>query len=439
MISQGNTLKFLGIAGVFVLIGLGVVAWYFSSKENREIACTLEAKICPDGTAVGRQGPNCEFATCPAQPQEQVLSEIVLQPRSVGLHSGSSLTFQIPEEFRIAVVAEGLGRARFMAMSPDNRLFVTDMKDLSDNAEGKIYIGENFNQQTHRFETVHTYLQNLRNPNSVAFYTDNTGRYWLYVALTDKLVRYQYMVGDNKPSSQPEVLATFPDYGLSYKYGGWHLTRTIAIHDDKLYLSVGSSCNSCEERVDEPERASILQMDMDGKNQRVYASGLRNAVGIKWVGDTLYATEMGADHLGNNKPDDSLYVIKDNTHYGWPYCYRDKGEFFEDVSQQWERKDVDCQDLPSSFAFFNAHSAPLGLEHFGNFFLVALHGSGQPSIGNGYSIVRVSIDGEVETFIDGFLQNGQRVARPVDILQVDGNSFFFTDDFGGRIFYVYKK
>jgi glucose/arabinose dehydrogenase len=157
---------------------------------------------------------------------------------------------------------------------------------------------------------------------------------------------------------------------------------------------------------------------------------------------------MGADHLGNDKPDDSMYIIRDGFHYGWSYCYRNKGKFFDDASQQWERKPVDCQDLPNSFAFFDAHSAPLGLEYFGlpnsnlifkNAFLVALHGSGQPSIGNGYNIVRVNSDGEVETFIDGFLQDGQRVARPVDILQVDGNSFFFTDDFGGRIFYVYKK
>jgi glucose/arabinose dehydrogenase len=70
---------------------------------------------------------------------------------------------------------------------------------------------------------------------------------------------------------QQKYLARFPAYGLSYKYGGWHLTRTVAIHDDKVYVSVGSSCNSCEEK--EPERASIIQMDPDGSNARFFAKG----------------------------------------------------------------------------------------------------------------------------------------------------------------------
>ena len=436
-------MKFLFASIAIIGLIIGGILLYMQQRVNVEqenVACTLEAKICPDGSAVGRQGPNCEFAACPSpqEPQQEYLSEIVLQSRSVVLSNGVSLMFQIPRELHIAAVAEGLGRARFMVFSPDHRLFVTDMKDLTDNSEGKIYILENFNQQTRTFETIHTYLQDLRNPNSVAFYTDSTGTHWLYVALTDKLLRYRYTSGDNMPSSQPEVLATFPDYGLSYTYGGWHLTRTIAIHNDKLYLSVGSSCNSCQERQDEPERASIVQMDMDGSNQRTYAAGLRNAVGIKWVGDTLYATEMGADHLGDNKPDDSMYVIEDGANYGWPYCYKDQGQVLEDTSQQWQRKSISCSNVPESFAFFNAHSAPLGLEHFDNYFLVALHGSGNLGVGNGYEIVRVSQQGKVETFITGFLYNGQRQARPVDILRIDANSFFFTDDFAGRVFYVYK-
>ena len=73
------------------------------------------------------------------------------------------------------------------------------------------------------------YLEHLHNPNTIAFYTDPlTHQMWLYTALTEKLVRFKYEAGDAAPKSPPETLATFPAYGLNYKYGGWHLTRTVA-------------------------------------------------------------------------------------------------------------------------------------------------------------------------------------------------------------------
>lgn len=86
---------------------------------------------------------------------------------------------------------------------------------------------------------------------------------------------------------------TFPDYGLDYKYGGWHLTRIIAVAPNgKFYVSVGSSCNACAER--EKVRASVLEMNADGSEQRIFAKGLRNAVGLKWIGKFLFATNLGA-------------------------------------------------------------------------------------------------------------------------------------------------
>src|SRR6185295_13591637 len=127
---------------------------------------------------------------------------------------------------------------------PDHRIFVTDMFNLSDNSKGAVYILGEFNKETGKFGAPIPYLANLRNPNSVAFHTDQAGDKWLYLALTDRLERYRFNDGDRTPSSPPETLATYPDYGLSYKYGGWHLTRTVAIGPDhKVYVSVGSSCN----------------------------------------------------------------------------------------------------------------------------------------------------------------------------------------------------
>ena len=197
----------------------------------------------------------------------------------------------------------------------------------------------------------------------------------------------------------------FPDYGLSYKYGGWHLTRTIAIGPNgKIYVAVGSSCNACEEK--EEVRASILEMDPDGRNQKYFARGLRNAVGLRWVRDQLYATNMGSDHLGNDKPADTMYAVKDGTNYGWPRCYQFGAALFADPKFNLGPKKMNCRKVPLAFAAFDAHSSPLGLEFFDSLdlgpvpksgdggplrdsFLVALHGSTKKSLNRGYRVVRL--------------------------------------------------
>jgi glucose/arabinose dehydrogenase len=208
----------------------------------------------------------------------------------------------LPEGLDISIAAQGLKRVRFMAKSPDGRIFVTDMYNRADNSRGTIYILDGFDAQSGKFARVIPYLQHLRNPNSVAFYTDPAGQAWLYVPLTDKLERFRFRLGEESPTAQPEVLTTYPDYGLNYKYGGWHLTRTVAFGEKEnqgnLYISVGSSCNACEEK--EEVRASLTVMSPEGKNAKFLARGLRNAVGLRVVGGTLYATNMGADHLGDD-------------------------------------------------------------------------------------------------------------------------------------------
>ena len=144
-----------------------------------------------------------------------------------------------------------------MAKSPDGRIFVTDMFNRTDNQKGAVYVLDGFDASTGKFNKLMPYLKNLRNPNSIAFHADQNGNHWFYLALTDRLLRYRYVKGEEAPSNSPEVIATFPDYGLNYKYGGWHLTRTIAIGAGKLYVSVGSSCNACKEQ--EPIRATVLE------------------------------------------------------------------------------------------------------------------------------------------------------------------------------------
>ncbi|HEX8847552.1 MAG TPA: PQQ-dependent sugar dehydrogenase [Pyrinomonadaceae bacterium] len=374
-------------------------------------------------------------------------STLKLTPHKISLAKGVTFNLNLPEEFEIMVAAEGLKRARFMAWSPDNRLFVTDMYNLTDNKRGAIYILDNFNERTGRFGKLTPYLTNLHNPNSVCFHTDEKGNSWLYIALTDSLVRYRYRNGDNAPTGSPQVLASFPDYGLGYKYGGWHLTRTIAFGPNgKLYISVGSSCNACEER--EEVRASVIEMNPDGSGRRIFAKGLRNAVGIKWVGAQLFATNMGADHLGDNKPSDTMYIVRKGFNYGWPYCYQQQARIYADPQFQSSAKAVNCRNVPQAYASFRAHSSPLGLEFFDastvspnlrNYFLVALHGSSDHKLNHGHSIARVRKGGQIADFITGFLQNGVVYGRPADIMKTGPDSFLFTDDHAGVVYYVRRK
>ncbi len=389
-------------------------------------------------------------ANVPTQTRSAALK---LTPNRITLTKGrsaGSFVLNLPKEFGITVAAEGLKRVRFMAKSPDGRIFVTDMFNLTDNNQGVIYILDQFDSSTKSFKKVTTYLKTLRNPNSIAFYTDPIGVDWLYLALTHQLVRYRFTRGETAPTAKPEVLTTFPDYGLSYKYGGWHLTRTIAIGGNgKVYFSVGSSCNACEEKED--VRASVIEMDPDGKNQKHFARGLRNAVGLRWIDGQLFATNMGSDHLGDHRPTDTMYALKDGTNYGWPYCYQSGTGRFPDPKFNPRRVRMNCRNVPVAYAAFAAHSSPLGLEYFGNHspaelrdsFLVGLHGSTKEHLNRGYRVVRLqgrhASTATPENFIDGFLAGKKIHGRPCDILSLSNDSFLFTDDYAGVVYYVYMK
>ncbi len=124
-------------------------------------------------------------AVLPQKPASALVSnQITVNKRSFVLN--------LPSEFSIAVAAQGLKRVRFMAKSPDGRIFVTDMYNLADNTKGAVYILDEFDSASKSFKTITPYLTGLRNPNSIAFYSDESGTNWLYLALTDRLVRYKF-------------------------------------------------------------------------------------------------------------------------------------------------------------------------------------------------------------------------------------------------------
>ena len=357
-----------------------------------------------------------------------------LTPHPISLKNGKKFSLNLPSNYEIIPAAEGLKRVRFFAKAPDGRMFVTDMHDLSDNVKGSVYILDDWNAETGKFGKIIPYLTGLKNPNSVQFYTDPDRQDWLYIAETHQLSRRKFTQGEIKSTSKVEVLATFPDYGLSYKYGGWHLTRTIAVGGNgKIYVSVGSSCNACVEK--EKLRASVLEMNSDGSKQQIYATGLRNAVGLKWVGKFLFATNQGSDNLGKNKPDETFYALKRNADYGWPSCYSANGKVFADPKF---KRASGCKNVPSPYAYFPSHSSALGFDYFDdpntddtikNAFLVALHGSTDETIGHGYKIVIMRKGQKLETFMDGFLVGKKVNGRPVDIYRIDTNSSLYTTNF----------
>lgn len=368
-----------------------------------------------------------------------------LVPQKVTLANGKSFGLNLPAEFEIIPAAEGLRRVRFFAKSPDGRIFVTDMYNLTDNSKGVVYILDEWNAETGKFGKVIPYMTGLRNPNSCQFYRDPDGQNWFYLAETDKVTRRKFTLGEEKPTdNSPQTLATYPDYGLSYKYGGWHLTRTLAFgNNGKLYVSVGSSCNACIEK--EKVRASIVEMNPDGSSQRVIARGLRNAVGMRWIGKTLFATNQGSDHLGENRPDETFYSIKSNSDYGWPYCHSNNGRIFADA--KFKRRSQ-CSGVVRPYAYFPARSSALGFDFFNDAdspalikdaFLVALHGSTNKDIGHGYKIVIMRKGRRPHDLVNGFLSKGEVLGRPCDIMKLDANSFLFTDDNKGIVYLVRKK
>ncbi|MDB5202171.1 MAG: glucose/sorbosone dehydrogenase [Ferruginibacter sp.] len=360
----------------------------------------------------------------------------------INLQKGLNFKLAVISGYKINVAAEGLKRLRFLSMSPDKRLFATDMFDLRDGRNGSIIIFSGWNEEAKRFEKQTVFAGNLHNPNQVAFYKNH-----IYIAETGKLSRYVYHAGDTTLTGNPEVLATFPDYGLSYKYGGWHLTRSIAFHNDKLYVSVGSSCNACIEK--EAVRAAILEMNPDGTGQRFFARGLRNSVGIKWIGDQLWATGMGRDGIGADKPEDLFQQIERDGFYGWPYYFQYRNKVYDDPQFRDSVKAPWVKQPPVAFAVFKAHSAPLGFEYFSGFsdgllknsILVCLHGSTTVSRQRGNAVVKINGGNRYTEIVSGFLQGkteAGRFGRPCDILMKDDRSFFITDDLNGVLYYVWR-
>ena len=446
-----NTVIFMcNTVPVFLLVN--VILCVFLSCDNNEGSNRIDAKP-------GKDSVDAAFIVNQKVHREQDTSAIVINtdtgrfhmvPHHIALKKGVELDLNIPEGYNISVAAEGLKRLRFLRKSPDGRLFATGMFDKSDNKRGCVYVFSGWNDSTHQFQKIYSFLNGLHNPNQIAFYNKNDSSF-IYVAETERLCYYVYRSEDTVATGAPIVVANFPDYGLDYKYGGWHLTRSIAFHNNKLYVSVGSSCNACIEKED--VRATILEMNPDGTGQKIFASGLRNSVGIKWIGNQLWATSMGRDLIGPDKPEDLLLHVQRGIYYHWPFYYQYQNHIYPDDQMQDTAKKnhtIIPPTPPLAFAGFKAHSAPLGIDYFQHFddpglknaLLVALHGSTSVWRQRGNAIVKANGGNKYTDVVNGFLagkkENGRK-GRPCDVLMNDSKSFFFTDDHNGVLYYVWKE
>ncbi len=337
----------------------------------------------------------------------------------------------LPEGFSISVYAEGISKARFMAYSPGGVLHVTR------SGAGKVVALPDADNDGVADRAV-TVIRGIDKPHGIAFH----GGY-LYIAEFGRILRFRQDKYTLKLKDKEVVVHDLPTKG------GGHFTRTLAFGPDgKMYVSVGSSCNVCMEA--DKRRATVLRFNSDGSNPEVFAEGLRNSVGIVFhpITGALYGTENSRDWLGNDLPPDEVNLITQGANYGWPYCYG------QQVTDPAFKDDGFCQETIGPALELQAHSAPLGLRFYtGGMFpsqydgslFIAFHGSWNRVVPTGYKIVSVPFrngkpkDG-YEDFITGWLRDGEKLGRPVDIIQDPAGALLISDDFSGVIYrVVYKR
>ena len=330
-----------------------------------------------------------------------------------------------PPGFHTSVFAEGVDSARMMVFSPGGVLLVSEA------GEGKVVALPDPKHAGKAARTVDV-LSGLNEPHGLAFYEGK-----LYVAENDKVRRYDWDEA-NLRASNPKPLADLPG-------SGGHSTRSLVFHGSKMYVASGSSCNVCIEK--DPRRAAVTEFNPDGSGQKIFAKGLRNAVGlaVNPKTDTVWVTVNGRDWLGDNLPPEVVLDLgKDGGDGGWPYCYGDRVP----DSKFTKPGDNRCKNVIAPKVQMQAHSAPLGLAfyegsefpaEYRNSIFVAFHGSWNRSVPTGYKVVRVKLDdkgqpqGGAEDFITGWLapgetKKGRWMGRPVGIVFGSDGAMYVSDD-----------
>lgn len=360
----------------------------------------------------------------------------------------TDMPLSLPPGFSISIFAKGLGGPRVIVHAPDGGLLV------SIPSEGKVVRVHDTDGDSIA-ESITTVASGLDRPHGLAWKCGDAG--WpctLYIAETDKVATYDYR--DGKAVNKKKI--------IDLPGGGGHFTRTIMFlpypDHEKLLISVGSSCNVCNES--DWRRAKVLVANADGSDLKEYVRGLRNAVfmAIHPVTGKVWATEMGRDLIGDNIPPDEINILEKGENYGWPVCFgKNVHDTFFDKNTYIRNPCMEPFET-GSYIDLQAHSAPLGLaffpeegwpQEYWHNLLVAYHGSWNRSEPTGYKIMRFKLDAQgnyvgEENFISGWLvKDGLpsealakegALGRPVDILIQPGGIMYISDDKAGVIYRV---
>ncbi len=348
--------------------------------------------------------------------------------------TGWPTALEVPLGFTVEEVAAGLTSPRFMALDADGSLV------FGSHTAGKV-VRLRDTKRVGRFDLQQEVASNLTYVHSVLFVDGK-----LYAAAEDRVVLLDKFGPDGRAGIVQTLVDDLPA-GARDLYG--HRTRTLLLGPDhKVYLSIGSACDVCED--DNPMRAAVLRMDPDGSNLEVVASGLRNSVGIAFRPRTdppeLWGNDMGRNNIGPDIPPDKLNLIQPGLDYGWPYCYGDRqpNPEFNDADRcattELPRMAYPPHWSPLAIVFYDGRSFPA--DYRGDA-LVAFHGSAIDQTGDvrgGYNVVRVHFEGGQpvwrQELLRGFIQGAGAWARPVGLVVAPDGSVLVSDDWGGRIFRV---
>jgi glucose/arabinose dehydrogenase len=358
---------------------------------------------------------------------------------------------KVPPGFSIKQFATfgALDKARTLRVAPNGDIFAAET------SAGRIRVLRP-NRRSDGTARNTVFASGLNQPFGVAFYPNGDYPQWVYVANIDSVIRFPYRRGDTTPRGAPQTIVP----SLPAQAG--HGTRDIAFSKDgaTMYVSVGSASNDAEGSVkpedfdkwaashalgamwhEEYERAAVLAFDPQGNNRRIFATGIRNCVGLAVdpsTGDPWCSTNE-RDALGDDLVPDYLTRVQEGHFYGWPWFYIGANE---DPRHKGERPDLkDKITVPD--ILLQAHSASLGMmfytgnqfppEYRGSIF-AAEHGSWNRAKRTGHKIVRGIFKdgkptGEYEDFVTGFVATNSTVwGRPVGITQMKDGSLLFCED-----------
>jgi glucose/arabinose dehydrogenase len=345
-----------------------------------------------------------------------------------------------PDGFKVEQYATGLNNPRLIRTAPNGDFF------LAESSAGRIRALRGITRNG-KAQQSETFTAGLTRPFGIAFYPPGPDPEWLYIGDTNSVLRFAYRNGDLKARGAAEHVVDLPANGN-------HWTRDIQFSSDgkKMFVSVGSASN-----VDDPDttpaeknRANILEFNPDGSGMRVYAYGIRNAVGLAIAPGTgeLWCSVNERDGLGDNLVPDYITHVNAGGFYGWPWWYmgghqdpRHKGKHPE-LKDNIVTPDVLLQPHNASLemTFYEGRQFPA--EYQGDIF-ASEHGSWNKSVRNGYEVIRVPLhqtgraSGEYEDFLTGFVVNNQEVwGRPVGITVAHDGSLLVADDGSDSIWRV---